>query len=108
MCCDVVNRGVAYAEGKIFLYQADTTLVAIDAKTGKEVWKAVNGDPKKGETGTAAPMVVKDKVIVGISGAEYGIQGFITAYDINTGKQAWRAYNLGTDEQLLIDPEKTM
>jgi PQQ-dependent dehydrogenase (methanol/ethanol family) len=108
MCCDVVNRGVAYADGKIFLYQADTTLVAIDAKTGKEVWKAVNGDPKKGETGTAAPMVVKDKVIVGISGAEYGIQGFITAYDINTGKQAWRAWNLGTDEQLLVDPEKTM
>ena len=53
MCCDTVNRGVAYAEGKIFLYQADTTLVALDAKTGKEKWKVVNGDPKKGETGTA-------------------------------------------------------
>ena len=53
MCCDTVNRGVAYADGKIFLYQADTTLVALDAKTGKEIWKVVNGDPKKGETGTA-------------------------------------------------------
>ena len=55
MCCDTVNRGVQYADGKIFLHQADTTLVALDAKTGKEVWKVVNGDPKKGETGTSAP-----------------------------------------------------
>ena len=57
MCCDTVNRGVAYADGKIFLYQADTTLVALDAKTGKEVWKTVNGDTKRGETGTNAPIV---------------------------------------------------
>ena len=54
MCCDTVNRGVAYAEGKVFLYQADTTLVALDAKTGKEVWKSLNGDTKRGETGTNA------------------------------------------------------
>src|SRR4051812_27305472 len=72
MCCDTVNRGVAYADGKIFLHQADTTLVALDAKTGKPVWTAVNGDPKKGETNTATVLPVKDKVIVGISGGEYG------------------------------------
>src|SRR6201993_1372670 len=62
MCCDTVNRGVAYADGKIFLHQADTTLVALDAKTGAVVWSAKNGDPTRGETGTSAPMVIKDKV----------------------------------------------
>jgi PQQ-dependent dehydrogenase (methanol/ethanol family) len=108
MCCDTVNRGVAYADGKIFLYQADTNLVALDAKTGKELWKSTNGDPKKGETGTAAPLVIGDKVLVGISGAEFGIQGHITAYDANTGKRAWRGYNIGPDDQILFDPEKTM
>ena len=63
MCCDTVNRGVAYAEGKVLLYQADTTLVALDAKTGKELWKVVNGDVKRRETGTNAPIVIKDKII---------------------------------------------
>src|SRR5215468_4525058 len=63
MCCDTVNRGLAYADGKIFLHQADTTLVALDAKDGKVVWQAKNGDPAKGETGTSAPMVIKDKVL---------------------------------------------
>ena len=95
MCCDTVNRGVAYADGKIFLHQADTTLVALDAKTGKVVWTVKNGDPAKGETGTSAPLVVKDKVLVGISGGEFGVQCHVTAYDIKTGKQAWRAYSDG-------------
>jgi PQQ-dependent dehydrogenase (methanol/ethanol family) len=108
MCCDTVNRGLAYAEGKIYLYQADTTLVALDAKTGKEVWKSVNGNPKIGETGVAAPVVIKDKVVVGISGAEFGIQGSITAYDMNSGARVWRGYSVGPDDQILFDPEKTM
>ena len=108
MCCDTVNRGVAYADGKIFLNQADTTLVALDAKTGKEVWKVVNGDPKKGETGTAAPLIIKDKVIVGISGAEFGVRGHITAYNLKDGKRVWRAYSSGPDYEILVDPEKTM
>ena len=73
MCCDTVNRGVAYGDGKIFLYQADTTLVALKAKTGAVVWSVKNGDPAKGETGTSAPLVVKDKVLVGISGGEFGV-----------------------------------
>ncbi|MGF1622584.1 MAG: lanthanide-dependent methanol dehydrogenase XoxF5 [Rhodomicrobiaceae bacterium] len=107
MCCDTVNRGPAYADGTIFLHQADTTLVALDAKTGEVKWKVVNGDPTKGETGTSAPMVVKDKVIVGISGGEFGVQCHVTAYDINDGSQVWRAYSVGPDEQLLVDPEKT-
>ena len=92
MCCDTVNRGLAYADGKIFLHQADTTLVALDAKDGKVVWQAKNGDPAKGETGTSAPMVIKDKVLVGISGGEFGVQCHVTAYDLKTGKQVWRAY----------------
>src|SRR5689334_24028348 len=105
MCCDTVNRGVAYGDGKIILNQADTTIVALDAKTGKEVWKAKNGDPKKGETMTSAPMVVKDKVIVGISGGEFGVQGRVTAYNLSDGKQAWIAYSVGPDDQIKFDPD---
>jgi PQQ-dependent dehydrogenase (methanol/ethanol family) len=107
MCCDTVNRGLAYADGKIFLHQADTTLVALDAKTGKVVWQAVNGDPKKGETGTSAPMIVKDKVLIGISGGEFGVQCHVTAYNLSDGKMAWRGYSVGPDDQVLIDPQKT-
>jgi lanthanide-dependent methanol dehydrogenase len=107
MCCDTVNRGVAYGDGKILLYQADTTLVALDAKTGKVAWSVKNGDTSKGETGTSAPMVIKDKVFVGNSGGEFGVRGSMTAYDIKTGKQAWRAYSVGPDSEMLIDPQKT-
>lgn len=107
MCCDTVNRGLAYADGKIFLHQADTTLVALDARTGKPAWTAVNGDPTKGETGTAAPLVVRDLVLIGNSGGEYGVRGAMTAYDIKTGKRVWRAYSSGPDSDTLIDPAKT-
>jgi lanthanide-dependent methanol dehydrogenase len=107
MCCDTVNRGLSYGDGKIFLHQADTTLVALDAKTGKVEWSVKNGDPGKGETGTSAPFVIKDKVLVGISGGEFGVQCHVTAYDLKTGRRAWRAYSEGPDEQILIDPAKT-
>lgn len=107
MCCDTVNRGVAYGDGKIFLHQADTTLVALDAKTGQVAWSAKNGDPGKGETGTSAPLVVKDKVLVGISGGEFGVQAHMTAYDIKTGKLVWRGYSGGPDEQILVDDKTT-
>jgi lanthanide-dependent methanol dehydrogenase len=107
MCCDTVNRGVAYADGKIFLHQADDTLVALDAKAGKQVWSAKNGDPTKGQTGTSAPLVVKDKVLVGTSGGEFGVQCSLAAYDANSGKLLWRAYSGGPDDQILVDPEKT-
>jgi PQQ-dependent dehydrogenase (methanol/ethanol family) len=107
MCCDTVNRGVAYGDGKIILHQADTTVVALDAKTGKEVWKAVNGDPKKGETGTAAPMVVKDKVYIGISGGEFGVRGSLTAYNLADGSVAWRAYSMGPDSDTLMSEATT-
>jgi PQQ-dependent dehydrogenase (methanol/ethanol family) len=107
MCCDTVARGLAYADGKIFLQQADTTLVALDAKTGKEVWKVKNGDAKKGETNTNAPVVMKDKVITGISGGEFGVRGFVVAYNIRDGSQAWKAYSVGPDEEMLVDPRRT-
>jgi len=107
MCCDTVNRGVAYADGKIFLHQADTTLVALDAKTGKFVWSVKNGDPSKGETGTSSPMIFKDKVIVGISGGEFGVRGSVTAYNMKDGKLVWRGYSMGPDSDTLIDPVKT-
>ncbi len=108
MCCDTVNRGVAYGEGMIFLHQADTSLVALDAKTGKVVWTVKDGDPGKGETGTSAPLVVHDKVILGVSGGEFGVQGRLTAYNIKDGSKAWVAYSSGTDDMIKFDPEHTM
>ncbi len=113
MCCDTVNRGVSYAPAEgdrpamIFLQQADTTLVALDAETGEPVWEVKNGDPLKGETATMAPMVYKDKVYTGISGGEYGVQGHLTAYDLATGEQVWRGYSTGPDDMTLMDPENT-
>jgi PQQ-dependent dehydrogenase (methanol/ethanol family) len=107
MCCDTVNRGLAYADGKIILQQADTNVVALDAKTGKELWKVANGDPKRGETATNTVLIVRDKVIAAISGAEFGVRGYVTAYDLNSGKKVWRAYTVGPDNEMLFDPEKT-
>jgi PQQ-dependent dehydrogenase (methanol/ethanol family) len=108
MCCDTVYRGLAYAENKIFLQQADTMLIALDASNGKVLWSVKNGDPKVGAVNTNAPHVFKDKVITGISGGEWGVRGFLAAYDINTGKQVWKAYSTGPDAEMLIDPNKTM
>ncbi|AGK59229.1 methanol/ethanol family PQQ-dependent dehydrogenase [Hyphomicrobium denitrificans 1NES1] len=107
MCCDTVSRGVQYAEGKILLHTADTSLIALDAKTGKELWKVVDGDPKLGATGTGAPLIAKDKVIVGVSGGEFGVRCYLTAYDMNSGNKVWRAYSMGPDSDILVDPEKT-
>jgi len=107
MCCDTVNRGLAYGDGKIFLQQSDTVLTALDAKTGQRVWSVQNGDPKLGMTNTQAPIVVKDKVITGISGGEFGVRGFLAAYNIKTGKLDWKGYSMGPDGDTLIDPKKT-
>ena len=107
MCCDTVNRGLSYGDGKIFLYQADATLVALDAKTGKKAWSVSNGDIGKGETGTSAPMVIKDKVMVGISGGEFGVRGSLTAYNIKNGNLVWKGYSMGPDSDTLMDPRKT-
>jgi PQQ-dependent dehydrogenase (methanol/ethanol family) len=110
MCCDTVNRGPAYGDGKIILNQADTTVTALDAKTGKVVWSVKNGDATDGSTGqsgTHAPIVVKDKVIVGISGGEFGVRGWVAAYNLKDGSLAWKGYSTGPDSETLMDPEKT-
>ena len=107
MCCDTVNRGLGFGDGKILLQQADTTLVALNAKTGEKVWSVKNGDPKLGQTNTNAPHVMKDKVITGMSGAEFGVRCWINAYALKDGKRVWRAYSMGPDADMLVDPAKT-
>ena len=101
-CCDVVNRGVVYDNGKIFMNTLDNQTAAVDANTGKEIWKVRIGDINKGESITMAPLVAKGKVLVGNSGGEFGVRGWITALDENSGKIAWRAYNTGPDKDVLI------
>jgi hypothetical protein len=103
-CCDTVNRGAAYADGKIFYNTLDTHTVAVDAATGKEVWRTKLGDYNKGEAITMAPLVVKDKVLVGNSGGEFGARGWIAALDTKSGQIAWRAYSTGPDKDVLIGP----
>jgi alcohol dehydrogenase (cytochrome c) len=101
-CCDVVNRGEAYDNGKIFYNTLDNHTVAVDAKTGKEVWAVKLGEISRGETMTMAPLVAKGKVLIGDSGGEMGVRGWLTALDENTGKIAWRAYSTGPDKDVLI------
>ncbi|MFG1226176.1 methanol/ethanol family PQQ-dependent dehydrogenase [Xanthobacter wiegelii] len=107
-CCDVVNRGLAYwpGDGKtpalILKTQLDGHIVALNAATGAEFWKLENSDIKVGSTLTIAPYVVKDTVLVGSSGAELGVRGYVTAYDVKTGAQKWRAYATGPDEQVKL------
>ena len=108
MCCDTVNRGVAYAENKVILQQADSILVALNAKTGKPVWSVKNGDAKLGAVNTNAPHIFKDKVITGISGGEWGVRGFIAAYNLSDGKLAWKGFSVGPDSDMLMDPKATM
>ncbi len=93
-CCDVVNRGVAVWKGKVYFGTIDGRLIALDAATGKQVWSVVTVDQKKPYTITMAPRVFKDKVLIGNSGAELGVRGYVTAYDTETGKQVWRFYTV--------------
>ena len=93
-CCGLVNRGFAMLGDKLFMVTLDAHLLALDAKTGNITWDATMEDYKRGYASTLAPIVVKDKVIVGVAGGEYGIRGFIDAYDANTGKRAWRFYTI--------------
>ena len=110
-CCDVVNRGLAYWPGNgtvgplIIKTQLDGHVVALDAKTGEEYWKLENSDIKVGSTLTIAPYVVKDTVLIGSSGAELGVRGYVTAYDIATGAQKWRAYATGPDEEVRLSDD---
>src|SRR6478735_6383876 len=93
-CCDVVNRGVAAWDGKIYVATYDGRLIALDQKTGKEVWSVLTLDHSKPVTSTGAPRIAKGKVIIGNAGGEFGVRGYITAYDAKTGKQLWRFYTV--------------
>jgi PQQ-dependent dehydrogenase (methanol/ethanol family) len=104
-CCDLVNRGAMFSDGRIYFNTLDAHTVAVDATTGKEVWKTKVGEINKGETITMAPLVVKDKVLVGNSGGEFGVRGWLTALDAKTGKVAWRAFSTGPDSDCLIGSE---
>ncbi len=101
-CCDTVTRGVAYANGKLIYNLLDDHTVAVDAKTGKEAWRTKMGNVETGETMTMAPFVVGNKVLVGDSGGEMGVWGWIAALDVNSGKELWRAYSTGSDQQVRI------
>jgi PQQ-dependent dehydrogenase (methanol/ethanol family) len=103
-CCDFVNRGVVFSDGKIFFNTLDNHTIALDAATGKPLWNTQVGEINKGESMTMAPLVVKGKVLVGNSGGEFGVRGWLTALDANTGQIAWRAYHTGPDADVLIGP----
>lgn len=94
LCCGAVNRGVGIGSGKVVFASLDAVLVALDAKTGKPAWKTVMADYRQGYSATLAPQIIGNKIIVGISGGDFGIRGFIDAYDINTGKRIWRFWTV--------------
>jgi lanthanide-dependent methanol dehydrogenase len=103
-CCDVVNRGAAYFNGRIYYNTLDLHTVAIDAATGNEAWNTTLGDINKGESMTMAPIVAKGVVIVGNSGGEFGVRGWMAGLDAKDGKILWRAYAAGPDKDVLIGP----
>jgi quinohemoprotein ethanol dehydrogenase len=98
-CCDVVNRGVAVWGDKLFVGTLDGRLIALDKKTGKELWSTQTFDTSKPYTITGAPRVVKDMVLIGNGGAEFGVRGYVTAYDADTGKERWRFYTAPQPDQ---------
>jgi alcohol dehydrogenase (cytochrome c) len=94
LCCGNVNRGVAVAQGKVFFVAANARLIALDATTGKMAWAKTYGDVRAGESATVAPLVVKNMVIVGSSGGEFGVRGHLDAFDVETGDHVWRCYTV--------------
>ncbi|HET9708798.1 MAG TPA: PQQ-dependent dehydrogenase, methanol/ethanol family [Gemmatimonadales bacterium] len=103
-CCDAVNRGAAYADGKIVYNLLDGHTVAVDATTGKQLWRTRVADMAQGETTPMAPFIVKDRVLVGPSGGEFGIHGWVKALDLATGRVVWTAYNEGPDSDMIARP----
>ena len=94
LCCGNVNRGVAVAKGKVFVATLNAHVIALDAQTGERIWDTVHGDVRASESATVAPLVVKNMVIVGSSGGEFGVRGHLDAYDIDTGERVWRCYTI--------------
>lgn len=104
-CCDTVNRGGSYGDGKIVYATLDGHVVAVDANSGKQLWKTALGNLNIGETITMAPLIVKDRVIVGNSGGELGVRGWDAGLDLGTGAKVWQAYHTGPDRDVLIGPD---
>jgi len=104
-CCDAVNRGAAFADGKIVYNLLDGRTVAVDARSGEELWKTRVADLAAGETITMAPLIAGDRVLVGPSGGEFGIHGWLKALDLATGEVVWTARNMGPDEAVLAKPD---
>ncbi len=104
-CCDLVNRGAAYDDGRLFFNTLDNFTIALDAATGRELWRTRLGDINRGETMTMAPLVVRGRVLVGNAGGELGVRGWLSALEAATGRLLWRAYSTGPDRDVLIGPE---
>lgn len=104
-CCDVVNLGLAVADGKVFLNTLDNQTIALNASDGKEIWRFRSADPRSGETRTMAPLVVKGRVLIGNDGSAFGVRGWLIALDQASGKELWRAYSTGPDREVLIGPD---
>jgi alcohol dehydrogenase (cytochrome c) len=94
VCCGIVNRGAALFDGKLYRTTLDANVIALDIKTGKEVWRTKSADPKDGYSMTVAPMVADGVVIAGVSGAEFGVRGYLEGFDAQTGKSLWRTYTI--------------
>ena len=103
-CCDAINRGATFADGRIIYNLLDGHTVAVDAESGKELWKTQIADMAQGETTPMAPLVIKDRVIVGASGGEFGIYGWLKGLDAKTGAIVWTGHNLGPDTDMLAKP----
>ncbi|HJR17322.1 MAG TPA: PQQ-dependent dehydrogenase, methanol/ethanol family [Gemmatimonadales bacterium] len=103
-CCDLVNRGAFYAGGRLFYNLLDGHTVALDAADGREIWKTKVAEVEKGETTPMAPLVVKDRVIVGTAGGEYGVRGWVKGLDVNSGRVVWTGYSIGPDQEVLARP----
>jgi len=101
-CCDTVNRGLSYADGKVVFATLDGFVIALDAKTGKEIWVVKHAHPENGETITPAPMIAADKVLIGFGGDEFAARGRFTAYDLKDGKKVWECHSTGTDKDTCI------
>ena len=103
-CCGAQTRGLAYADGRVFFVTLDGQVFSLDAETGEVIWRAENADISMGETVTAMPLVVNDKVIVGVAGGERGVRGHVTAYHIESGNLRWRYYSMGPNNEVGIGP----
>lgn len=104
-CCDVVHRGLNYVDGKIITHTLDGFIIALDARTGKEIWVVKHAYPEKGETHTGPTLIAENLVIGGFGGDEFAARGRIVAYDINTGKEVWKCHSTGSDKDVCLTPE---